>query len=69
MNGTLHLVPFVITARKQSLGQDNIFRSVPFIIFMGGGVSILGGYIVGAGGTHPTGMHTCVYHELVENCI
>ena len=61
----------IFTACKRSLGQGNIFRTV---LPPGGGVlprgggCFLGGCLVetplpgmatAAGGTHPTGMHSC----------
>ena len=63
----------IITARKQSLGQGNIFTSVCREFCLRGGACSGGGLVRGgawwrppptataAGGTHPTGMHYCLW--------
>ena len=45
---------YIITARKRSLGQGNIFTPVCHSVHGGGGIPACI-----AGGTHPTGMHSC----------
>ena len=54
----------IITARKRSLGPGNMFTGV-CLSTGGGGVHGPGGCMVpptatAAGGTHPTGMHSCL---------
>ena len=61
----------MFTARKRSLGQGNIFTPVCHSIH-GGGVPGPGGCAwwrppgaaTAAGGTHPSGMHSC-FNELI----
>ena len=61
----------IFTARKRSLGQGNMFTPVCHSVYRGGlvpGVAGPGGggclvetppTATAAGGTHPTGMHSC----------
>ena len=65
----------IFTARKQSLGQGNIFTSVCHSVHggvctrgacmlggmrgWGGGACLAGETATAAGHTHPTGMHSC----------
>ena len=64
---SMELQKFIlITARKRSLGQGNIFTSVCHSFCPGGGSASGGwqtplpiGYGQRAGGTHPTGVHSC----------
>ena len=64
----------IITARKRSLGQGNIFTSVCQEFCSGGGCLVRGGCgdppgtATAAGGTHPTGMHSCLRKVCVANC-
>ena len=59
------ILTILITARKRSLGQGNVFTPVSFCSRGGGGggwqtpLSDTTGYGQQAGGTHPTGMHSC----------
>ena len=61
---------FIITARIRSLGQGNVFTPVCQVILFTGGVHPLVTHAprqtppssetaTAAGGTHPTGMHSC----------
>ena len=66
----------VITAHKRSLGQGNIFRSVCQEFCPQGGCLLGGvpggdppGTATAAGGTHPTGMHSCLEMQIKQRYI
>ena len=62
----LFSAPFLPPATK--LGQDNIFRSVCQEFCSHPGAVHVGRYGLQADGTHPTGMHSCLFGCFLPKC-